>query len=215
MAILNSLRHEEYNRIQDIINEVLLNRKVRFDIETIFDIIKRKSFENDINKEFIDCSYFYILILNTVDKFVEEGKLYQMNSYYIPVDFIVFVDYIPKPSRLLYLINNTNEYKFVDIINLNEVGYDSIKSADFILCGGCSESLEDNNQVLFQSDIGVEEISNLYHELIKEETSHEDALVLILNHYKVQVMSHNLSLINDFFLNKPQFKKLSRKKIIH
>lgn len=215
MAILNNLRPDEYNIVQNIINEVLLHRKVRFDVETVLEIIKTKSLENKISKEFLDCSYFYILVLNTLDRLVEEGKFYQMNSYYIPVDFLILVDYIPQPYRLLYFINDNNKQKFVDIVSLEEVSYEAINGFDFILCGGYNKSYDNDYQGLFQSDISIEEVSKLYHELINECASNEYAMVLILNHYKIQSLSYDLNLINDYSKNKPQIKKLSRKKITH
>lgn len=212
MAILNNLKHEEYNKIQDIIEDVFNSRKLRFNIDTILEIIKERVLANKISKDFVDCSYFYILVLNTLDKLIEEGRIYQIGNTYIPADFIVFVNYSPVPSNLLYY----NEKKqFINIDNFEEVSYDKINNLDVVLCGGYSDLLDNKYQVLTKSDVSIEEISNLYHDLIKEGASREYAMILILNHYKVQVMPHNLNFINDFFPNKPQIKKLSRKKIIH
>lgn len=215
MAILNNLRRDEYNRVQNIINEVLINRKFRFDIQTILDIIKRKSLENNISKEFLNCSYFYILVLNTLDRLVDEGKFYKINSYYIPVDFIIYVEYVPTPYRLLYFISDNNEQKFIDIVNLNEVCYDDINGFDLVLCGGGCELVNDEYQVILQTDVSLEEISNLYHELVNEGASSREAMVYLLNYYRIQIISYNFKFINEFVQNKPQIKKLSRKKIIH
>ena len=180
MAILNNLKHEEYNKIQDIIEEVFNNRKLRFNIDNITEIIKERVLANKIPKELVDCSYFYILVLNTLDRFIEECRIYQIGNIYIPVDFIVFVNYSPAPSNLLY-------YKDKDLIininNFEEIRCDKINNLDMVLCGGYREVADNEYPLLTKSDISVEEISNLYHDLIREGASHEYAIILILNYY--------------------------------
>ena len=56
MAIINNSRKEEYNKIRMIIEEVLSQRKFKFDINTIFDVIKKKALVSQINAELLNCS---------------------------------------------------------------------------------------------------------------------------------------------------------------
>lgn len=219
MAILNNSRVEEYNKIQAVIYEVINNRKFKFDIDTILDVIKKKALLLNINNSLLDCSYFYILVLNTLDEFMDTGRIYKMEHEYIPADFLVCTTYFPSPSRLLYYITNNEdtkeEEKFIDIDNLEVVSYDMIKSSDFVLCGGCKKNVDDEYKIILQTDVTLEEITNLYHDLIREGASNEEAIIHLLNFYKIQSMPRNLIFANEFTFQKPQVKKLSRKKIIH
>lgn len=219
MAIIYNKNKEQYDMINAIINEVLSNRKFKFDINTIITNIKEKAKSLNIDNDILNCSYFYILVLDTVDKYVDEGKIYKNGKIFIPVDFMICVDYFPEPMRLIYYSKNKNNDDstgtFIDIATLEIVPYNSIFDYDFILCGDCCNLINGEYTVILQSDVSLEEISNLYKQLIMEGASIKEAMVCILNHYKINSLSHNLYFDEQYIIQKPQIKRLTRKKNIH
>lgn len=218
MAILKNSNIKEYNKIQLIINEVFANRKYKFDKDTILDLIKEKCLAAGISSEFLDCTYFYILILNTLDKLLDNGKIYQFGNQYVVSDFMVCVDYFPVPTRLLYYINisnNIEQNKIIDIANLETISPNSIYDSDCLLCGGYTDKINSKYKLLLQTGVSLEEISSLYTALRNDGASNSEAIVCLLNYYKVQPISSNVSFVNNFFPQKPQIKKLSKKKNTH
>ena len=221
MTTLKNFTQKECIELQELINKVISERKLQFDVETILNITKKEVLNSNINNKILDSYYFYILLLNTLDSFVESGKIYRIRDrkqdkyFYYPYDYIILKNYCSSSiqTRLLYFladdveknINLFNTTKFIDIATSEIVLLNEVSKTDFILCGGFSNEEYQNT---LQSDVKFEEITNLFHQFIREGATKSQAINHILNYYKVQKMPRNLSWANDFIITSSKNKKL-------
>lgn len=163
MAIINITDEFEWERIQVIIQNVLINRKLQFDKNNILPFIKDALLKEKIDTSIMECSYFQILFLNTLDRLIENGTLYTVDDVYFPTDYIIFNDYFTDFSELFYL--NYNEEHQPIYFNLNTLERrKSLKRQDFLLTGGYDEIKGE----LLIPDVDLNEIISLYKDFISE-----------------------------------------------
>jgi len=212
MSLSKRTTKEDFSNLFAAINKVLSERKFQFDIDTILKQIKLEALKNNIEPDILESSYFYISILNSLDNFIDHGKIYRFKDkknkkyLYCPSDYIIFTDYCPSNSqiRLLYFITEPDDdaifksYKFMDIETTEVINLKDIVKTDFIICGGNNN---DYYKTTLQSNISFEEISKLYHDFIDEGATKGEAVNHILNYYKAYSVSKYLSWANDFVIN--------------
>ena len=210
MSIIKDLtpKSEEWKQVAFIIYNVILNRKYKFDLSIILDKIKEELISNNFDLSITDCSYFYIILFDILDKLVNDGKVYKIEekNIFIPVDYIIYNDYKPILGDLLYFFNENNKYYFKNIEN-DKIVFNP-KNEDFVLCGGLS-----SDKYTLQTDVSFDDISLLFHTFIDEGASREEAINHILNFYKARIISRSDSYANDFVINNNvNIKKLTKKK---
>lgn len=184
MAIITSLEDKEWNLIQNILEQTLRNRKYPFQSTEIFKIIQEQCNEKGMDSSILNCAYFRVLFLNTLDQFVEEGLLYPLNNhFYLPVSYMAFQDYHTKFLELLYLEDSKGKVPYVRVDTLQETDYRNPR--DFLLTGG----FQDETKLDWKSpDISLTEIASLYQDFIKEGASKEEAINYVLNCYQIQFL---------------------------
>lgn len=213
MAIMSNIDISEYKEIQEIVEELLLKKKYKFKSEDIIIELRKEIFDRGFDIKLVDCSFFDFLVLNTIDKFVDDysnSKLYKMGNFYFPVDYLIYDDYkFNSNNKLLYYVFDNNQLQYFKntgfFINI-ETG-DIVNKVDkscFILCGGVSN---DRYKTTLQSEIDYKEIINLFNDFIKEGASREEAINHILNYYKARRVADEYSWGKDFIISKKEEKK--------
>lgn len=222
MAIMNNIEMNDYKEIQVLIEEILLKRKYKFNIDDMIIEIRKEAINRGFDIKFVDCSFFDILVLNTIDRFVddkEDAKFYRIGKVCFPVDYIIYENYqVNSETRLLYYVLNNNSANYLEnnsyFIDI-ETG-EVIKKAnkmDFVLCGGVSK---DKYKTTLQSNIDYKEILLLFNAFLKEGASRVEAINHILNYYKAVSIPNDHSWGKDFIINKKEnkIKKESEKEKI-
>ena len=205
MALTTVLNHTSWEEIQEIVQNVLKNRKLEFQIETVLAIIKSEFIRKGISPEVMECTYFRILFLNTLDYFVEKGFLYHLVETYVPTDYMILHDYDTKSAHLFYLLANpTQKNIYQDVDMKRKVGV--LSRRDFLLTGGFSQ-----NKELITPSIPFEEIAYLYHSFLQEGANRELAIKHVLNYYQVQPLSVQEYLGNVVAINEKKHKKVLKK----
>jgi len=203
MAIMTRVDNVNWSLVQQIVHEVLTQRKFQFDIPTIQPVIKKRLIEVNISPEITDCIYFRILLIDALDSLVEKCYLYPLNNLYIPTDYMILHDYDTKSSNLLYLYDNTIPNSYLNIDNNQKVH--EVLRRDFLLTGGFTNYKQDN---FVTPKISFEEISSLYHDFIREGAEKDVAIKHVLNYYSAQSLQ-----ANQFFGKVVAIQPKSRKKI--
>lgn len=180
MAITTTLDYKLWKMIDQLVLEVLLERKSHFQIETILEVMKQKFITNDIDPQIMDYSYFQLLLLNRLDSLVEQGTLYPIDDYYFPVLYMEFQDYDTNYSELLYFtLDSSQQPLYINVDNLEETRNRTIR--DFLLTGGSM-----TQKILLPPEIPFEEIYSLYQSFLQEGVPKNRAINHILNYYQVQ-----------------------------
>lgn len=202
MAIINTTNTIEWKRVQLIVQEVLLNRKLQFNRQTILPFIKEGLSKAGIDSLIMDCSYFQIIFLNTFDQLIEEGFLYAIDEVYFPVDYIIFHDYNTKYANLFYLRYN-EELKPV-YYNLDTLErHKTVERRDFLLTGGYDEE----KGSLKAPEISLKDIFSLYQNFISEGATKEEAINHILNYYDILKLSPTDYLCNTVIIQEKKKEK--------
>lgn len=207
MAVINITDEIVVERIQVIIQNVLINRKLQFDKNTILPFIKDVLLKEKIDTSIMECSYFQILFLNTLDKLIENGVLYTVDGVFFPTDYIIFNDYVTEFSDLFYLIYDEEHqpiYFNLDTLERNN----TLKRRDFLLTGGYDKL----NDELLIPDVDLNEIVSLYKSFVSEGALKKDAINHILNYYDIQKLSPNDYVCNTVIIkNKNKDKSFTKK----
>lgn len=184
MALTTTLNDLEWQRVQQIIQNVLFKRKFRFNEKTIRKVIGEHLKQFGMDSTIMECSYFQILFLNTLDQFVEEGILYYMDGIYIPSSYMVLHEYDTKWADLLYLYDdNSQSPVYINIHTLKDTKIR--KKRDILLTGGY---MDQNNSKLLPPNLSFQEIAYLYHSFLKEGANKEEAILHVLNYYHIKVL---------------------------
>lgn len=220
MAIMTNIEISEYKEIQEIIEYFLLKKKYKFKADDIIIELRKEVLDRGFDIKLVDCSFFNFLVLNTIDKFVDDynnSKLYKIGDFYFPVDYLIYDDYkISSNNKLLYFVLDNiqlhffkNNGGFIDI----ETGkfINKVDKSCFILCGGISN---DRYKTTLQSDVDYKEIINLFNDFINEGASREEAINHILNYYRARRVADEYSWGKDFVINKRKDKKIKTDKVV-
>lgn len=182
MAIMN-VTDEQYNKIQEIIIEVLKNRKLMFTKPLIIKIIENKLIEAGMEATRVNDIYFNLMFDGILNNMINNGVIYnEENSiYYEPLDYILYNKHLIPGSKVLYLNDdNGKKYNFINVTSGKKEYFPS--EVDYILTGGIK------NNRLIPPVISFEEIKQLYDDCIKEGSSKRDALEHILNYYCIRYL---------------------------
>lgn len=181
MAIIRNIEKEKWERIQFIIQQVILRRKCEFDRKMMLLMIKQQLLINNMDVSVMDCSYFHILFLNTLDELVEQGVLYEINQIYFPVDYMIFRDYDTKCSELLYYsCSSSFQSTYINIENLER--RNSKNHRDFLLIGGLDKEEKD----FISPVVPLLELHELYQDFLEEGKKKEEIIRHILNYYPME-----------------------------
>lgn len=181
MAIIKVLESDEWEKIQELVYRVLVERKMPFSQEVILKVIKNQMTEVGMDDHIMDLVYFQILFLNCLDSLVEDDILYSVDKFYFPVDYMILREYDVRFSDLLYLTENDgHNFTYIHIDTLEKTT--SSRPKDFILTGGF---LGHGEKQFMKPDVSLEEIASLYHSLIMEGASKEEAIQIVLNYYQI------------------------------
>lgn len=199
MALITTLDENQWEQVLNIIQTSFLERKTSFDQETILEIVKKKLLAMGFSEEVTECVYFGILFLNALDQFVDQGRIYLMESFYYPIDYIILHDYDTRISELLYLSYDEAQRPVYINVETSKKVY-NVRNQDFLLTGGVTKSQE-----LLCPDISFEEIHELYCAFRNEGVSKAEAINHILNYYQTFHLSHV-----DFSQNTMVIRKKSK-----
>ena len=181
MAIMNETDIKKYDKIQEIIVEVLENRKTTFTKETIIEVIKKRLVKENIDATVVTDIYFNLILDGTLNNMIDSGIIYNedRSNTYDPLDYIIYHKYLDNDSRVLYLKDDDGKhYNFINIASGVKEHFP--REFDYILTGGIK-----NNRFV-PSSISYEEIKQLYDDCVKEGASRREALEHILNFYSIR-----------------------------
>lgn len=213
MAIMSNVDISEYKEIQEIIEDFLLKKKYKFKSDDIIIELRKEILARGFDIKLVDCSFFNFLVLNTIDKFVNDynnSKLYKIGNFYFPVDYLIYNNYkVNSNNKLLYFVLDNSQlpyFKNTAFFRDIETG-EIINKVDkncFILCGGVDN---DRYKTTLQSEVDYKEIIKLFNDFIKEGASREEAINHILNYYRARRVADEHSWGKDFIISKKEEKK--------
>lgn len=180
MAIVNGDNFSDYDKVQEIIIDVLTNRKLLFRKDVIIKIIKDRLIQVGIDSNVVNEVYFNILFDEILTNMINNGIIYNdgKSKVFEPIDYIIFNNYIECCSRVLYLSEDNKKYNYVNITNGKREFFPIY--FDYVLTGGLE------NGRFISPQIPYEEIKKLYDDCIMEGASKRDALDHVLNFYSIK-----------------------------
>lgn len=206
MSIMSTLDNNVWMQIKIVIQDVILNRKCQFKQSDILEMIRNKMIEMNIENKALDCAYFQVIFLNTLDYLVEEGWLYLIDDIYIPSEYMILNEYDTKNADLLYLSSPSSCHPiYINLDNLQETK--QCNPRDFLLTGGISNY---QREEFISPNVSLKEIASLYHSILEEGASKEEAICVVLNYYKIQRLTPMNELGNVLLIEEKKRKLLKR-----
>lgn len=186
MALVKVLDKINWEEVQNTVYQVLKERKHSFNREIISKIITDRLVKQEMDIEVLECSYFQLLLLNTLENLVNAELLYEYGGWYFPTDYMILQEYDTKNTQLLYYCGNNDKntgidkHHFIEVESLQEP--EMINPRDFLLIGGFDD--KEGNKIK-KPEIELEEISLLYQALLIEGIRKDEIINHILNYYQV------------------------------